>query len=126
MKFKKKEKVKKKVRIAIKENFNNICAAHWYFNVTSGTPNHDVDHHSALPDENSEESGQPKCDSGLLLYVLTMMHSSHSLRLTLFCPLRAVALLGGVHCNARTAVLTPLLPAGAEAQPAGVANLPGP
>lgn len=91
----------------------------------SSTPNHYVDHYSDLPDENREELGQPKCDNGLLLFVLTMMHSSHSLRLTLFCPLRAVALLGGIHRDARTAMLTPLLPVGAEAQPAGVANLSG-
>lgn len=81
-----------------------------------GSPSHSVDHHSALPDENSEEFGQPKCNSGLLLFALTMIDSSF-FEVNIFLSSTSSCLAGGVHCGSMTTALIFLLL---------VANLSGP
>lgn len=82
-----------------------------------GSPSHSVDHHSALPDENSEEFGQPKVQLWFTSVCITNDRLFSFFEVNIFLSSMSSCLAGGVHCGSMTTALIFLLP---------VANLSGP
>lgn len=87
---------------------------------------------SSLPDKNIEELGQPKCDLGLLLLVLTQKCSFQSQTLSSSQPLKArvfKSCLAGAVCSGSIRIEmthSPLFPVGAKPQPVCISNLQSP